>query len=429
MRSAYVILAMLLFSSPIFAANITTVVNSASSTAYVNTRANVTVLNITIFANITPVTILGVNITFAGNSTPQNVSIIRVLNSTNAGLLGQNTTWTNNNTVNFTFVNFTSSGNLNLPAHQNQSLLIVFEIHENATPTFKVAANVTSSSSISANVTVTNTTALPANSSLVQIQNVHANASITPRFVDTSVINQSFFYVIRPTGTDGINKTVLNIPVGYTLVSLDSVEHDGTNNTAGITNLTSPNQINVTLSTPTTSTIILRFKLNTNSSDKLNLAFNSTLENGNLTNVATDVFGTNTTVYTQQIVNITSVTPIKNAAYLNGTDYWEFLFSLNFTVNVSGRLQFNMSSWNSSSSIINLNSSGTHYATIRSNSNFSSQSTINITNEHNMSSGIAFNTSSISNSSIYLRMVIPSSVTTVSSSWWAVYTIIFRSDP
>ena len=427
MRGAYIVLTLLLFLSPTFAATLNVNVTSLAP-SFNNTNSSVTMLNITLNATGTntnvSITLNAINISISNASTA-NFTYVEIRNSTNNVVLGSNTTF--NATDNRTTVRFSTA--LVINSSSNLSLIVAVNTSFGATKLISFSVNVTAAS-FEANYSAFLEATSNGASGFTQIHSVHENASVTPLYTDTSVVNQSFVYVIKPTGTDAINKTVLNIPIGYTLVNLDSIEHDATNSTTGVTNVTASNQINVTFNTPTTSQIILRFKMNTNSSSKLNLAFNSTLENGNLTNIATDVIGSNTTVNTQQIVNVTSLIAIKNAAYLNGTDYWEFLFSLNFTANVSGRLQFNMSAWNSSSgNILNVNlSNGTYYATIRSSSNFSSPSTINITGEHNISSGIAFNTSSITNSSMYLRMIIPSTVTTVSPSWWAVYTIIFRSD-
>ncbi len=424
MRNVYVILAMMLLSSPILAATLN--VNTTSmAPAFINTNSSAIMMNLTL--NVTgtatnaTVTVSAINVSLS-NATMGNFSFVTIRNATNNGTLAVNSSF--NTTDNRTTLRFSQALVVNTSG--NLTLQIIVNTSNTATKFTNFSVNVTASS-FEANDTAFVQGVGASNGT--QIHNLRANASVTTRFFDTSVINQSFVYAITPIGTDGINKTVLNIPVGYTLVSLDSVEHDATNSTAGITNVTSPNQINITLNTPTTSVIILRMKLNTNSSEKRNLAFNSTLENGNLTDAVTDVSGTNTTVSTQQIVNVTNLIPIKNAAYLNGTDYWEFLFALNFTANVSGTLQFNMSQWNSTNTLIPINlSNGTYYATIRSNSNFNHSSKINITTDYNMTGGIALNTSSTSNSSIYLRMYLPSTVTVLSPNWWSIYTIVFRSD-
>ena len=162
------------------------------------------------------------------------------------------------------------------------------------------------------------------------------------------------------------------------------------------------------------------------------MAFNSTLTGSNLTNINTDVSGTNTTVTTKVLISIVSVNAIKSTAYLNGTDYWEFSFTINFTANTSGILQFKMTNWtdDSGNSISLTNSTGNgYYATLRNDTSFSTAGKINVTQSYsNITSGVPFNANTLSNSyTVILRMVIPSTISTVSSSWWATYSMLFRS--
>jgi hypothetical protein len=134
-------------------------------------------------------------------------------------------------------------------------------------------------------------------------------------------------------------------------------------------------------------------------------------------------------VTTQQLINVTRVTTIKNAAYLNGTDYWEFNFTFNFTSNASGSIQFFMMNWTNFEGTTNISlTNGTDfYAALRDSGNTSKA--INVTNTYNQGLNITSCCTSGTVYSIVLRMVIPSTVTTISSGWWTTYSMLLRAEP
>jgi len=314
-------------------------------------------------------------------------------------------------------------------------LLIVYKIHNKATRLLTVNASV-SEASITANETVTAFSV----STESQIQDLRATASLSPTYVDTGVVNQTLIYNITTTGADYVNKTRIILPSGYTIVNVTNVTIDGVNQTE---NCPSPVSGEVCIQTDSTGINItyaglgpnkavrVYISVNTSSTAVSVQAFNSTLTGGNLSNTATDVHSASTDVITKQLINITNVRTIKSVALNNGTDYWEFNFTMSITANVSGLVQFRMNSWNNSAGqIINLTNqanltNATFYASLRRSDGLSN--IFNVTSSYrDVGSSLTATENSIYN--FVLRMIIPSG-TPIASDWWTTYWTLFRSTP
>ncbi len=413
--------------SPVFAAGNLNVSSANMAPAYINTRNQTNMLNLTFGSYGGDSNLTAINVSI-GNLSTGNISAVSIVNSTGAVLIANSTaaSATNNTMAKFTL--YIPNG-LNITSGTNRSLIIAINVSSTATPRTVVSVQINGTVEIGI-VQVDNGTNVTivsgfSNSSASQIQDVHANASITPRIVDTNVINQSFVYTFTPTGTDTISNLTLALPTSYPLVALSIIEHDGTNSTTGVSNATTASQINVTLNTPTPSPVKLYFTVNT--SGAASGLFTSTITGSNLTNVATDPVNNNqTNVTTKQLLNVTSVGAMKVAAIVNNTDYWEFNFTVNVTDTVTGLLQFKMTNWSDSSGQnMSLSSGNTSYATLRSSSDFNTTSKFNITNEYNLTQGLSY-TSTSGLITIFLRMIIPTS-TPISATWYTTYSMLFRS--
>jgi hypothetical protein len=281
------------------------------------------------------------------------------------------------------------------------------------------------------------------NSTLATIRDVHANVTVSPRFVDTSVANQTFAYLFNISGTDSITNLTISIPSGYTLINLTNVERGGVNLTAGTdyTNTTLASQLNISLVSSTTQLLRILFIANTSSSSVLSSAFNSTIDGVSIFGASTDPASVNSTnVTTQPILNASDVAILKSTAIVNGTDYWEFNFTLNYTATIltGGLIQFKLTNWTAGSQNISLtNATGAtavcaapNCATLRNEANFNTTNKFNVTNDYGSTTkGIFVSSITAANLvTVTLRMVIPSG-TPISSSWQATYGFLFRAFP
>jgi len=437
-----ILLVMAFFVSPVFADGTLNITKSSlSAPAYINTKTVTPMVNMTVNTTIGQVNITGILINLTGTASSGNVSGVFVYNdSDNDGaidlgeqLLGSSTVNTTTNTSNITF-----SPSFNIAADKQYYFIIALNISSNATRLATVGLNLTSSGSIfTSNTSTTDNITITGNyvdSGLPQIQNVHATASISPSYVDTNVTNQSFRYTITPTGSDKFNNISITIPVGYSIVNVTYV---GDNGTAlwTTTNLTSEvsvaygnYRILVNYTPGYNGTIIINFTVNTNITAQSLVAFNSTITGSNLTNIATDVSGSNTSVTTyDKLISIINIAAIKSTAYVNGTDYWEFNLTVNFSASVSGLLQFKMSNWNDSAGhSIALTSNLTNLATLRDSTSASNM--INVSNDFNIATGVSFTGTQGSTKNVILKMVIPlGTYATTTSTWWTIYSALFRS--
>jgi|GEM_PF-2361295 len=433
----------LYFSFPVFAATLSITSNPVNLTAYNNTGTNVTMLNLTLnLAGENSVNVDNIIVTFNStngslNASQTNLSVC-LYNSTvnSSNNLGCGTVWNVSGNVNQT--NITLS-NFNITNSIEKNLLIVYEVYRNATTPINISLYINDDSSITlSNSSVIINSTFPISSNFTQIQDLHASASISPRYVDTNVENQSFVYTINITGSDEINKTIINVPVGYNVIKVTNVTVGGTScypsPALGCTPSSSSNQINISISPGTLNQTKIYFTANTSSTSVNSTAFNSVIDGGNLTGIPTDVTNGSTNVTTKQLINVTNVAIMKNTAVVNGTDYWEFNFTLNISANVSGLIQFKMNPWNSSSANATLNLTNattgniTYYASLRNESSFSTTNKFNVTNEYNITQGISLNATENNIYHVFLRMVIPLG-TPIASDWWTTYNMLFRALP
>lgn len=430
-----------LFSAAVDAQNLTITVSQNTTVSFINTRSNLSVLNFTVVADNAHVNITGLNITLRGTANGTDVSKVFVFNATTSGLLVGSNTSISPNLTSDQNISVSFSTPLLLPNRNQTAILVVYEIASNANRGRTVGGEIKATGALSANHTVVANVSLP-NSTLSQIQVVHANATISPRFVDTSVENQTFFYLFNITGLDSVTNFSINLPSGYTLINLTAVERGGSppaNLTPGsdYTNTTLSNQVNVSLVSVTTQYVKIYFLANTSSTLVSSAAFTSNITGSNLTAVATDaVLGNLTNVTTNNIINLTTVAISKGTAIINGTaagigsDYWEFNLAFNFNATVTGALQFRMTNWtDQNNNTISYTACSPSCATIRADINASlNTSKINITNTYDPNHGISMSPTIGNLTTFYLRMIIPAG-TTVSQTWSATYFALFRSAP
>ena len=422
-RCVFLPLLLLLLVTPVFAAGNLTLNSTTSGTSvFVNTRILTTIMNLSLNSTGGDANVTGFNLTINGTASIGNVTLVAILNSTGS-VIASNTT----STTPSMFVVLIPGG---------------FNVTGGTVKTLLVAVNISSvaPSQTTVNISVNNVTGVFVdtgsnvssaagfvNSSSSQIHDVHANVSISPRVVDTFIVNQSFAYTITPTGTDAVQNVSVAIPAGFTLINLTAVERNGMNLTSivNFTNTTAADRLNVSFIVP--SAQVIRLLFTANASTATPGAFSSTLAGSNLSAVATDpVNGNQTTVAPQVLANITSVAASKTAAVVNGSDYWEFALTVNITDAVAGLLQFAMANWtDNSGNNLGLTGCSTYCATLRNSSTFGAPGNISVTNDYNLTAGIPYTTSGVSTVTTYLRMVIPSG-TAISSSWFTTYRVSFR---
>lgn len=422
----------LLYISPVFAVGNVTVTGRdlVPNGNYTNTNTSVAMLNlsfeVTTETGSRTVNITLLNISLGNGSTVGNISAVEIYLSNDTRVIGSAV-----NSMNSTAFNITLSSTFVVNSSSNASVIVRFNISRNATTRQLLSAILGSATDVGVN-DGSNVTVSGGQSNATQLQDIHANVSISPRFVDTNVINQTLVYTIVPTGRDGINRTIITIPSGYNLTNVSTVEVDGSNTTSGVTTTTAPNYINVTITTPTTQKIKVTFNVNTSATRVDSSAFTSTIDGGNRSGIPTEAVSPGTNATIQQIINVTSITIAKAAAIVNGTDYWEFNLTLNFTSNLTGLIQFKMSNWTDASSPpnhINTNVSSTYYATLRNNSNFSdTNGKFNVTNVYVENWGLNQTITESGTLTLILRMIIPTG-TAISSTWAATYNFLFRPSP
>ncbi len=446
----FVLAILLLLISPVFAAGNMSVTATSLAPIYANTNTSITALNLTfnvIQAGGNVVNITAINITI--NATAGNVSFAELRNATGA-TLGINSTVLTSTSF---FVSIT--GGFAVTNTANRSMIVILNISRYATRQLNISVNISTAGiftdDTADNMTFNSSSGVISNSSVshgVQIQDLHANVSVSPRFVDTSAINQSFVYTIVPTGTDSIKSVLIWIPSNFTNINITSVTIDGSNMTAH-TNTTIGNMINITPNTPTSNRIEVYFTSNTSATPVASSLFNSSiygaLSSSGLANLSNITIDTTTVdaanVTTKQMLNVSDITITKGTAIVNGTDYWEFTFTLNYTTttSTSGLIQFKMTNWaNNANQTLSITSATgataicgvTNCATLRSESSFNTTNKFNVTNDYESFTKGLNASSVVQNSTIavILRMVIPSG-TPISSTWQTTYGILFRSSP
>jgi hypothetical protein len=404
---------------------------------YSNTNDYVKLLNLSLnLTGISSVNITSINVTFNSTTPSINANITNLtacaFNET-LNIIICNSTWIGNITVlnmNYEVTN-TTNRTLYIGYYINRSLINLTAVH-----TLNISMYIPSNESI----TLSNTSVLKDNtnfpiiSQFTQIQDLHATASVSPHYVDTNVINQSFVYVVNATGVDNITIVNITVPSEFTNVGnvkcyTNTLSVDGCS--ASLTYTNDYITLTITNSAYASNWIKINFTANTNQSGEFTRTFNANVSDGNLTDVPVNESSSGSlNVTTKQLIRNVTITSVKNTAYItsDGSDYWEFNFTVNITANVSGLLQFKMNNWYSPSKnvTINLTNGTAYYAKLWKGDN--SSNTINVTNEYNISTGI-----SISNFSgiltLTLRMYIPPTVQTITNDWYTLYWMIFRSTP
>ena len=435
---AFMISLAMLFSGTAFAASLNITSNAVALPAQSNLSSNVTMLNLMVIHDADYLNLTYINFTFNSTSSGANGSTtgigVCVFNRTLAEPLNCSYNWSFNQT-NVTF-------GLNMTNNTNYTLLVTYSILPNATNPTNISVFISSNTSIGTNAT-SNTlnisnSIFPLSSNFTIIRIASASASITPRYVDTNVTNQNFIYNIT-TGPDPIYGLVINTSPGYNITDVVNVTVDGVQcypSAGGCTAVNFSNQINITFVGGRTGTILVNFTANTSSTSINSTAFNSTINGTNIHFInTTPASAGSTNVTTKMLVNITNITSVKNVAFVNGTDYWEFNFTVNITEAVYGMIQFKMNNWTSASTGYNITlqnaTSGniTYYATMRNASeSISTSNKLNVTNDYNITQGVFMNTTAAGTHSMSLRMVIPSG-TQILSDWWTTYKILFRTQP
>ncbi|MBI3190454.1 hypothetical protein HYZ41_01995 [archaeon] len=412
--------------SPAFAAGNLTINSTSLAPTFINTRNLTNMLNLTFNSTFGGTNLTALNVTISGNATIGNVSSISAINSTGAVIA---TTSTNISSTKFTI---SITGGLNVTTSSTASFIIAVNMTANATVLSNLSVQINEAEFIADTGTNISLASGSSNSSFSQIQDVHASASISPRVVDTNVINQTLVYTITPTGANTINRTVINLPASYQIVNLVNITASGSSCLSSLCNQYTFNstQITVNFSTPFVNTtantpIIINFTVNTSSTSTSGI-FTSTISGSNITDVITDVVNNQTNVTTKQILNVTNIGVMKTVAIVNGSDYWEFNYSISFSDTVSGILQFRMTNWSSTDSYsIALSNTTTSFATLRSSPDFNTTSKLNITNEYNMTQSLQY--TNVSGAiTLFLRMIIPTG-TQISQSWFTTYGMLFRA--
>lgn len=430
-------IAVLLFLSvPAFAANLTiTGINVAP--AFVNSRDSVDMLNLSlnVSAGTNVVNITSINVTIV-TATVANVSAVQIKNATGS-VLGASTT---NSTQNSYTISL--SPDLNVSGTANATIIININISSLASKNTQIAVNITNASIATRggdNITFFGN-ANSNQSNFAQMQDVHANASISPNFADTNVTNQTFTYTLV-VSSDKINRTTVFMPAGYAISNVLNVSVDNTECMPGnvcpaafnasqiLVNFTQNGNAGVT------GTIKINFTANTSAVEINSTVINATISGSNLTSVLADISGSVANVTTKRLINVTNVELTKATALLNGTDYWEFNFSLQTNANVSGMVQLKLSNFTEASgtgatSIIAPTEGN---FTLRKGAAFNSSQSpmIDIRNDYNYTSGIVISVTEASSSfliKLTLRIIVPKEKVS-SSTWQAAYNMVYRAIP
>ena len=438
----YAIFALILavIAAPAFAGNFLNITGTSVSPLYINSKTPTALLNLTL--NVTPggsaVNITSINVTFfTSTGTPLNLTNISSVDVRNATMtFGSNSTLnisTNNVTISFPagiWINGTS---------QNQTINIFVNVSTSATLALNFTINITSNNSVYTTSDDTyNITGGSLQSRGSQIQDLHSNASVSPRIVDTNVTNQTFIFNITPTGRDLIKNFTITLPVGYNITNVTSVKQSGTEILYTVTPTVEVSfrdnvaQINRTGANffAVSGDIIINMTVNTNGTAVSNSEFAARMIGANLTGITPDVVNNQTNVTTTALVSIYSTQVTKGAAVVNGSDYWEFNITMNISQVVTGTLQFKMTNWSGAGGINLAPTNGTDfYASLRNQTVVNNSAAFNITNDYNITQGIQYTNAGPNNLvTVILRMVIPVG-TTISSSWQSTFNTLFRAAP
>ncbi len=408
MKIAY-LLVLLLVAAPVYAG--TLAVNGSSvAPVYSNSGDRITVLNATLVASDSNINITSLNITVHGGDTG-NISAVEVRNLS-GGLVGASTA--NISTTVFTV----TVPNGFVLSQGAQTLFSVFiNASETATRQINLSLNLSQIGTAGGDTISLQSTM----SKGVQLQDVHATADVSPRFVDTGVFNQTFIYAITPTGSDGLSTINVSVPTGYAIHNVTAVTINGVNTT---TNHSVRGKSVIINMSPTTQPLKVYFSLNTSASAVPSSVFSVLLSGANLTNINTRG---SQNVTTQQIIRVDNIALTKGTAIVNGSDYWEFSLVLNFSANVSGTVQMTLTNWtDAAGKSISLQGCSPSCATLRNTSDFGTTNKAHVNQTYIGGQGIGVSQDANTTLTAILRMVIPLS-TEISSTWSATYTLLFRA--
>ncbi len=327
------------------------------------------------------------------------------------------------------------------------NLTLYFNLSDHATTGVDFGANITSNESIStSNQSDTINGTFPMSTSLTKIANLHVVASLRPNYADTNVTNQTITYLISLlSGTDNVNRTSIVVPSEYHVENVTSVKTgtaqktiDYNSNCPASSGVQTDHAcvevgqtINITLpgsgaDSSQNNTIEVKILVDT---PAIGASGNitSTVEDGSGVNLVENstYYGRNVTLTAKQLVEVKNITAIKNSAFANGNDYWEFNITLNITENVNGTLQMRMNNWtNSNGDKIPLTSGTSNYAMIYKNGHIDENATVKTSYT---SSGISY-ANVHGKQNVILRMIIPSDAPQSSDNWWTKFWMIFRTE-
>ncbi len=421
-----------------------------------NTYTDIAVLNLTLNAsadvNVTnmTITIYGLNTgDISGNITSVFLYKDNETNQYNKTfdssdiLIGSNSTLTNvANTT--SYVNVTIRNINEIVGTSPEVWFVVLRINQTATSGTKI--NVSVSNASTNNISdVVNNYASPSND--ITFANLHVTAYLIPRYTDTNVTNQTITYVLSLlSGTDNVNKTSIIVPSNFTVKNVTLVKTGSYQKTIDYSTScpTSANvqtdhacvevgqMINVTLpgsgaDSSQNNTITIQFTIDTQETPVSGL-INSTVEDGiegvGLVVNSTPESDSNITLNTVNLIEVKNVTSIKNSAFANGNDYWEFNITINITQNVTGLVQMKMNNWSDGNGhTIALTSGATKYALLYRQGSMSNNASVE--NSYT-SDGVSISGKGLFN--LILRMVIPSGTPASSTGWYTNFWMLFRTE-
>jgi len=461
---------MLVFVAPGFGLLNVTEISGFTSPSHVNTGTPTAMLFLFFNASGEVVNFTAINVSIGGSLTYGNFSNLMVYNDTNNNRvldLDIDTILGTSSRVNETTKNSTVTldSTLVIAQDNNASLFIVVNLSSNAYVNLSIRSNfsinITGNESIIAQAGTINlsNSLRVADTGLINVTSLHSDVELFPKrtsgnrgsVVDTNVENQTLTIQMNVTGDDFINKTQIRMPENYTVISLLNLTKNGANKSSAsdFTGAVGGRDVNISFAADETlkkgDNVTIIFHVNTSRLAQASTEVKFYLHSANIT--AANFTGSADmnqsgamNITTKALIQVSSIQGVKTAALANGTDYWEFRFVINFTDNVTGLLQFKMNPWNNSNTqIMNLTNSTdgivrnttAKFANLRldenNTRNMSVFTTFNITDGIYLTEANSACCTINTNYDILLRMTIPSG-TAVSSSWFTLYTMLFRTE-
>ncbi len=404
-----------------------------------STLFDVMVLNLS--ANESSVNITSINFTITGsvlNGTYGNISEILLYNGAN--VIGSELLENESSENDTVLVHINNGFVVNTTP---EYITVKMNITPSATTGITFGINLTSNTSI----TTDNSSDLingsfPMFSGNVEIANLHATAEVSPHYVDTNVANQTLTYTIKLLpGTDNVKEIHIIFPDNFTVENVTLVKTGPNEKTIDYETSCSSNvsvdhvclelgqETNITFSgagvdsSSENSTITVKFLADTPSSS-FGGRINSTIDDSFIpftTNTTCD--GNSTMINVKQLIKVSGISAIKNRAFANGKDYWEFNLTINITENVTGLLQMRMDNWTDDSG------KPDHFIAINGNALIyeSGHTDRNSTVGNSYANGISF-TNAVGEKNIILKMTIPQNTSQTSYGWWTKFWMLFRTE-